>query len=186
MNYLVDANGGIIGGILTSNLDAAKSAYDYEDDAEIKTAGLLEDAQIMSYLDSLNSWGDGDEVEDLMREMTRRYDLDFDEFDDYNDLYDAITERMASVPVEMYRSYGVLGHEKRPVYSMAKGEISDKVTVLIPRKYEPYQTVTGDYCLTLSGKRCLLSEILHTDKNDDPFIMWYDGHSEHHVVLKTN
>lgn len=185
MNYLINEFGDIVGGILTDRIEQAKEAYDYEGDAGLLPASLLTDDQIIEHLDNIDDL-DGDTAEDLLREMCRRYALDYDAFDDPGDVYLALGARMDCLMVEMYRNYGILGHEKRPVYSLSPSEICDKVTVYIPNRYQPHWTIEGNVSLSLSGDRYLLTDVIQTDRNDTPYITWYDPPRLRRIPLFTN
>ena len=185
MYYLINEAGDIVGGILTDRIEQAKEAYDYEGDAGLLPASLLTDDQIIEHLDNLDDL-DGDTAEDLLREMCRRYELDYDAFDDPGDVYFALGARMDCLMVEMYRNYGILGHEKSPVYSLSPSEICDKVTVYIPNRFQPHWTIEGNVSLSLSGDRYLLTDVIQTDRNDAPYIAWYDPPRLRRNPLLTN
>lgn len=185
MNYLINVAGDIVGGILTDRIEQAKEAYDYEGDAGLLPASLLTDDQIIEHLDNLDDL-DGDTAEDLLREMCRRYEMDYDAFDDPGDVYFALGARMDCLMVEMYRNYGILGHEKSPVYSLSPSEICDRVTVYIPNRFKPHWTIEGNVSLSLSGDRYLLTDVIQTDRNDAPYIAWYDPPRLRRNPLLTN
>ena len=91
--YIVD-DGRIVDGVeieTSSEYDAWQD--DLEDGQVLDTARGLTDRQIYEYLDDVETWDD-ELVEGLMREMCERLELDFDEFECYCDLFDAITEKM--------------------------------------------------------------------------------------------
>ena len=185
MNYLINEAGDIVGGILTDRIEQAKEAYDYEGDAGLLPASLLTEGQIVEYLNNLDEL-DGDTAEDLLRELCQRYALDYDAYDEPGDVYDALGARMDCLMVEMYRNYGILGHEKSPVYSLSPSEICDKVTVYIPNRFRPHWTVEGNVSLVLSGDRYLLTDVIQTDRNDAPYLAWHDPPRLRRNPLLTN
>lgn len=83
-------------------------------------------------------------------------------------------------------NYGVLAHEKQWIYtcttSHPQGKAYDTVTVEIPERLQPYETVTGAIAVTLDGAPYLLSDVL-TSRNDKPCIRWYDGAHTRYVAL---
>ena len=76
----------------------------------------------------------------------------------------------------IYCSYGVLGHEKRPVYSVhvPAGGIHDKVEINIPDENIIGKNECGEILLNLDGMTYTLSEAL-TNSGDKPVIRWYNG-----------
>lgn len=85
--------------------------------------------------------------------------------------------------ITIYKSYGVLSHEKQPVYSYGSpaSEIYDEITVELPG----YIGVNdyGEPMVDIDGKRYLLSEVLR-NYGDKPALLWYDGRRRHHIFLK--
>lgn len=76
--------------------------------------------------------------------------------------------------VQLYANYGVLSHEKQPLYrEHPVSEIHDKIFVDIPDELEPEKTNWGHTIVKINGVCCPLYEILETNKNDDPVI--YNG-----------
>ncbi len=185
MNYLINEFGDIVGGILTDRIEQAKEAYDYQGDAGLLPASLLTEGQIVEYLNNLDEL-DGDAAEDLLRELCQRYALDYDAYDEPGDVYDALGALMDCLMVEMYRNYGILGHEKSPIYSLSPSEICDKVTVYIPNRFRPHWTVEGNVSLVLSGDRYLLTDVIQTDRNDAPYLAWHDPPRLRRNPLLTN
>ena len=51
-----------------------------------------ETADLISYLNSLPDWAEP-EVEPVAQELCCRLDVDFDDFDDYDTLYDALVNK---------------------------------------------------------------------------------------------
>nr|DAT51551.1 MAG TPA: hypothetical protein [Caudoviricetes sp.] len=69
--------------------------------------------------------------------------------------------------VTIYANYGVLAAEKRCVYtfpcSAETADVSERIDVIIPDKYAPYETETGNIVLTIGGCKYLLREVLCGD-----------------------
>ncbi len=63
---------------------------------------------------------------------------------------------------KIYANYGVLAHEKQPVYTTIPivDELADELTVIIPDEYEPYMSVCGNICVIVDGLRYTLSEAM--------------------------
>lgn len=166
------------------------------DTCELLPVSSLEDEQIIEAVDAALSWSDLG-IAEMLEEMCRRLDLVIDDYDDCETIWDAITERLTSGPaapadeqeppiaVVMYKNYGILGHEGRPVYSLTRTDICDTVTVYIPAEYAPYETEAGNWCVTLSGDRYLLTDVIRTDINDEPYLAWQGNEGGHRVHLVT-
>lgn len=85
-------------------------------------------------------------------------------------------ERTESVEVTIYAQYGVLGHEKHPVYAFGRSEICDEVTVEIPGELIIGRNAYNDILLRLGCMVYRLSEAL-TNAEDRPALRWYDPDS---------
>lgn len=82
----------------------------------------------------------------------------------------------------IYKSYGVLAHEKRPVYSKAApaSEIFDRITVEIG--LPTWQNAGGELGVILDGRKELLDDLL-TTRGEDPALVWYDKDGSHQIIL---
>lgn len=88
---------------------------------------------------------------------------------------------------EIYRNYGVLGHEKTPVYTY-KGEhyfaiTSDKITVELPENeyFSFYESVTGEQMVESSwGMKYKIDELL--DGKEKPYFKACDHERRPHKV----
>lgn len=88
---------------------------------------------------------------------------------------------------EIYRNYGVLGHEKTPVYTY-KGEhcfaiTSDKITVELPENeyFSFYESVTGEQMVESSwGMKYEIDELL--DGKEKPYFKACDRERRPHKV----
>ncbi len=87
--------------------------------------------------------------------------------------------------VKIYKSYGVLAHEKQPFYSwMAPAsEIYDLATVEIPETIYRGENISGNHLIMLGGCLYTLQEVL-TNAGDAPALRWYDGHRFLEIVLR--
>ena len=84
----------------------------------------------------------------------------------------------------VYCSYGVLCHEKRPVYSIhvPAGEIHDKEEINIPDEIILGKNEFDEPILLLDGMKYLLSEAL-TNAGDKPVIRWHNGQTYKTISL---
>ena len=85
--------------------------------------------------------------------------------------------------VTIYKSYGVLAHEKQPFYSVSApaSNIYDEIKAEMPWKV--WKNASGEPCVTLGGVDYLVREIL-TNWGDDPALVWYEDDGKHHRLLK--
>lgn len=86
--------------------------------------------------------------------------------------------------VTIYKSYGVLGHEKQPVYTWGAGasEIYDAIRVELPQVVGVNQF--DEPLIEIDGLTYALSEIL-TNRGDKPaIILPGDGPFTHYKVLR--
>ena len=77
--------------------------------------------------------------------------------------------------IELYASWGVLGHEARPVFGEAPAsEAYDKVLVEIPDEFKPYETESGSIALYLPNgyNPYMLTDVLNNDAMDGPVLEW--------------
>lgn len=84
---------------------------------------------------------------------------------------------------KIYAYYGVLAHEKQPMYRAhhIKDEICEELYVDLTG-YKTWETAIGEIGITISGKDYLLDEVL-TNDGDKPALRWCDGHYTHKKVL---
>lgn len=75
--------------------------------------------------------------------------------------------------VTIYANYGVLAAENRCIYThlstAANADVSEQMAVIIPEKFAPYESESGDVILTIDGYKYTLREVLCG--NDHPCIM---------------
>lgn len=86
----------------------------------------------------------------------------------------------------IYRSMGVLTHEKQPVYTFDRpiSEIYDTLNVKIPDRWCAAVNQAGEALVTApDGKTYLGREIL-INWGDAPAFRWYDGRTDRHTVLE--
>lgn len=85
--------------------------------------------------------------------------------------------------ISIYKSYGVLAHEKEPVYTYGNpaSEIYDVASVEIPEAFKPREAVhiASDTILVhVGGYDYLINEVL-TNAGDAPALRWSDGDKTH-------
>lgn len=68
--------------------------------------------------------------------------------------------------VTIYANYGLLGAEKRCVYTKAPADavVSEPLEVIIPDDMAPYEGELGDIVVTLDGQKYLLGDVLCGDE----------------------
>lgn len=88
--------------------------------------------------------------------------------------------------VPAYKSYGVLAHEKRPVYTVnwPVSEIYDRISLAIPAEYEIYETALGIPGIVINGEKYFLSDLL-TNYGDKPVLEYIENNTYHRVFLHT-
>ena len=87
--------------------------------------------------------------------------------------------------MKLYESYGVLAHEKKPVYSIniPASESYNEITVCIPEEVAICENAAGEKLAEIDGKVYLLAEILG-NFYDKPCLKWYDGRSHRRIMLE--
>ena len=87
--------------------------------------------------------------------------------------------------IKIYDSYGVLAHEKQPVYTIAcpASEIYDVITVELPDEIIVGRNEIGDLLLDLDGCIYLLDEALGA-WNGKPALRWHDGRRNRCRILR--
>lgn len=86
--------------------------------------------------------------------------------------------------LNVFKSYGVLAHEKNPVYTVGRpaSDIYDVVTVDIPESFPVWQNEAGSHIVSIDGEIYSLNEVL-SNRGDRPVLSWYDGRSYRTVYL---
>lgn len=84
--------------------------------------------------------------------------------------------------VKVYKSYGLLTHEKVPYYSFGRPatEIYDILSLDIPNVIGANET--GEPLLDIDGRTYLLNEVI-TNHGDKPAIAWVDGKTRQLKIL---
>lgn len=84
--------------------------------------------------------------------------------------------------LKLYESWGMLGKEKTPVYSVTTPatEHYDVITVEMP--FSLSENEAGQILVDINGTTYMLNEVLDA-RNDVPCIRWYDGHYTHRKSL---
>ena len=87
--------------------------------------------------------------------------------------------------VNLYKSYGVLAHEKEPVYTYSNpaSEIYDMVSVEIPETFKPCEAVNDNILVHVGGYDYLINEVL-TNAGDAPALGWWDGEKDVYRILR--
>ena len=86
---------------------------------------------------------------------------------------------------KLYASYGVLAHEKQPVYTdgLPVSDIYDIVTVDLPALVSIHHNAAGETLVDIDGQVYLFDDILSTDDQDQPILTWFDGIKTHVIPL---
>lgn len=86
---------------------------------------------------------------------------------------------------KLYASYGVLAHEKQPVYTdgLPASDIYDLVTVDLPAGVSILHHAAGGTLVDIDGQVYFLNDILSTDDQDQPILTWFDGIKTHVIPL---
>ena len=86
--------------------------------------------------------------------------------------------------IKLYKNYGVLEHEKEPLYTYHApvSEVYDRVAVDIPQVIGMNEY--DEPLVSLDGMDYPLHDVLDT-MYDEPALRWYDGQSYHDVILLT-
>lgn len=85
---------------------------------------------------------------------------------------------------QIFKSYGVLAHEKQPFYSVSApaSDIFDQITVNLPCK--TWRNGMDEIGVTLDGEDFLLSQVL-TNWGDAPAMVWLDRtQTKRHIILE--
>lgn len=89
--------------------------------------------------------------------------------------------------MKVYKSYGVLAHEKQPVYTVGRpaSDIYDEVNVDLPSGWEIAPNAYGETLIcSPDGVTYLANEIL-SNWGDAPALIWCDDKLDiHRVMLK--
>lgn len=83
---------------------------------------------------------------------------------------------------KLYESWGMLGKERRPVYSDMIPATDHYNILTVEMPFPLKENEMGETLIDLDGKNYLLSEVL-SDWNDMPCIKWYDDQKSHRVML---
>ena len=77
--------------------------------------------------------------------------------------------------INFYANYGVLAHEKRPVFSTAPGEISDKISAKLPEGWDTYTMQDGQTGLVAPwGGHYAINDVL-VERGGDPWLSAVDN-----------
>ena len=87
--------------------------------------------------------------------------------------------------MKLYKSYGVLAHEKQPVYTLYSpaSDIYDEVNVVLPDGWYTTQTVFDETLIcSPDGDTYFANEIL-SNWGDSPALVWYDNRQKMHRIM---
>ena len=87
-----------------------------------------------------------------------------------------------STTIKLYKSYGVLAHEKRPVYTISApaSDAYDEITVEVP--VPVWENTMGELCVTLGGVDYLMQDAL-TEWGEKPVLVYHDGEYSRRITL---
>lgn len=88
--------------------------------------------------------------------------------------------------IEIYKSYGVLAHEKQPVYTFDRpaSEIYDVISVRIPDGWSTAENAYGETIVESPEGIYYLGEEILGNWGDAPAFRWFDGHTDRHIILE--
>lgn len=86
----------------------------------------------------------------------------------------------------MYASYGILGHEKQPLYTLDRpaGDIYERFILRLPEGWSFGRNYMDETLIdTPDGMTYQAGQIL-TNWGDEPALVWHDGRTNRHLILK--
>lgn len=85
--------------------------------------------------------------------------------------------------IALYESFGVLSHEREPIYSQfaPASDVYNRVTVELP--HVTGETAMGEPVLTLDGADYPLRYVLST-WGGKPALRWHDGRHPRRIILQ--
>lgn len=88
--------------------------------------------------------------------------------------------------IEIYKSYGVLAHEKQPVYTFERpaSEIYDPVEVDLPDGWIIAENTYGETIVESPHGVTYLGREILGNWGDAPAFRWHDGHTDRHIILE--
>ena len=116
----------IISGVHTDDLNEAceERGIDVENPESegyaLEEARYLDSAVIMQYLNNLGSWDELPGTDELFNEMCIRMDIDADQYEDYDSLFDALAYRQTISHISLDN-----GHTFLDVYNLTAEEKND-------------------------------------------------------------
>jgi hypothetical protein len=76
--------------------------------------------------------------------------------------------------INFYANYGILAHEKRPVFSTVPGEINDKMSAKLPEGWGTYAMQDGQTGLVAPwGDRYAINDVL-VERDGEPWFSAVD------------
>lgn len=89
--------------------------------------------------------------------------------------------------IRFYASYGVLAHEKHPVFTLTKPaneDIHDIMEGTLPDGWTLTENVYGEPLLEATDGTTYLGRDILTNYGDDPVLRWYDGTKSYTAKIK--
>lgn len=85
----------------------------------------------------------------------------------------------------IYKSYGVIAHEKQPVYTFDNpaSEIYDEISVSIPAGWSIAENAAGETLVESPDGITYLGNKILSSWGDSPAFCWSDGDADRHIVL---
>lgn len=86
----------------------------------------------------------------------------------------------------IYKSYGVLAHEKQPVYTFDRpvSEIYEEISVLVPDGWRVAENTYGETIVESPHGIYYLGQEILTTWGDAPAFRWNDGRTDRHIILE--
>lgn len=86
----------------------------------------------------------------------------------------------------IYKNWGVLAHEKQPVYTCDNPitEAYDVVNVRLPDNWTAGANRYGETLIAVPNGKTYLGDEILTNWGDAPALRWYDGHTDRHIILE--
>lgn len=86
-----------------------------------------------------------------------------------------------------YANYGVLAHEKKPVFTIsnthAHTTVSEEIEITLPDKWGVGEDRLGrKLIITPDGEKYIADDII-SSYGENPALNWYDGGKEHRIIL---
>lgn len=84
--------------------------------------------------------------------------------------------------LKLYESWGMLGKEKTPVYSVTTPATENYNVITVEMPFPLSENAAGQILVDIDGTTWLLNEVLDA-RRDAPCVRWYDGQHTHRTPL---